>query len=124
MAFEPIDYQIRDLLKELPERLMGPKVARHRVLAPASLWGLRLGDPTGGLDSRGVPIVQVHDGSPAALAGFKSGDVLITVDGRWAASIADVYRAAADVEPGRKVDVVIHRDGKETILAVVLADGA
>jgi PDZ domain-containing protein/aspartyl protease len=124
MTFEPIDYQIRDLLKELPERLMGPKVARHRVLAPASIWGLRLGEPTGGLDSRGVPIVKIHDGSPAALAGFKPGDVLITVDGRWATSIADVYRAAADVEPGRKVDVVIHRDGKEMTLAVTLADGA
>jgi PDZ domain/Aspartyl protease len=124
MAFEPIDYQIRDLLKELPERLMGPKVARHRVLAPASMWGLRLGEPTGGLDSRGVPIVKVHDGSPAAVAGLKPGDVLITVDGRWTTSIADVYHAAADVEPGRKVDVVIHRNGKEITLAVALADGA
>ena len=124
MTFEPIDYQIRDLLKELPDRLMGPKVIRRRVLAPSSMWGLRLGEPIGGLDSRGVPIVKVHDGSPAARAGFKPGDVLITVDGRWTTSITDVYHAAADVEPGRKVTVVIHRDDKEVTLVVTLADGA
>ena len=28
MTFEPVDYEVRDLLKDLPDRLMGPKVAR------------------------------------------------------------------------------------------------
>ena len=54
MTFEPIDYEVRDLLKELPDRLMGPKVAQRRVLAPSGLWGLRLGEPAGGLDDQGV----------------------------------------------------------------------
>jgi hypothetical protein len=124
MTFEPIDYQIRDLLKELPARLLGPKVTHHRVLVPQGVWGLRLGEPIGGLDSRGVPIVKVHDGSPADRAGLKPGDVLITVDGRWTTSIADVYHAAVDVEPGRRVAVVIHRDGKEITLRVTPVDGA
>ena len=43
MTFEPIEYQVRDLLKELPDRLMGPKVTRQRVLAPWAFgvcgWG-------------------------------------------------------------------------------------
>ena len=39
MTFEPIDYQVRDLMKELPERLMGPKVIRHRVLACSVVGG-------------------------------------------------------------------------------------
>jgi len=124
MTFEPIDYQIRDLLKELPDRLMGPKVVHHRVLVPSGVWGLRLGEPIGGVDSRGVPIVKVYDGSPADRAGLKPGDVLITVDGRWTTTIADVYHAAAEVEPGRGVAVMIHRDGKETTLRVTPADGA
>ena len=113
MTFEPIEYQVRDLLKELPDRLMGPKVTRQRVLAPLGLWGLRLGEPTGGLDSPGVPIVEVYSGSAAARAGLKPGDVLITLDGRWTTSIADVFHAAADIEPGREATVVIQRDGKE-----------
>jgi len=124
MTFEPIDYQIRDLLKELPDRLLGPKVAHHRVLAPSGVWGLRLGEPIGGLDSRGVPIVKVHDDSPADRAGLKPGDVLITVDGRWTTSIADVYHAAAELEPGRRVTVMIHRNGKEMTLRVTPVDGA
>ena len=124
MTFEPIEYQVRDLLKELPERLMGPKVARQRVLAPLGLWGLRLGEPTGGLVSPGVPIVKVYAGSAAARAGLQPGDVLITLDGRWTTSIADVFHAAADIEPGREAAIVIRRDGKEQTITVRPMDGA
>jgi hypothetical protein len=124
MTFEPIDYQIRDLLKELPDRLLGPKIAHHRVLAPSGVWGLHLGGPLGGLDSRGVPILKVLDGSPADRAGLKPDDVLITVDGRWTASIADVYHAAAAVALDSEVTVVIHRADKEMTIRVTPADGA
>jgi hypothetical protein len=124
MTFEPIDYQIRDLLKELPDRLFGQKVTHHRVLVPLGVWGLRLGEPAGGLDSRGVPIVKVYEGSPADRAGLKSGDVLITIDGRWTTSIADVYHAAAAVEPDHGVAIVIHRADKEMTVHVTPADGA
>ena len=124
MTFEPIDYQIRDLLKELPDRLMSPRVARRRVLTPSGVWGLRLGEPIGGLDSPGVPIVKIYEGSPAAHGGLKPGDVLITIDGRWTTSIADVYHAAAEVKPGREVPVMIHRDGKDVALLITPADGA
>jgi hypothetical protein len=124
MSFEPVDYQIRDLIKELPDRMLGPKVAQHRVLAPLGLWGMRLGKPTGGLESPGVPIAAVDDGSPAASGGLKPGDVITTLDGRWTASILDVFAAAADAEPGQAADVVILRDGKEMTLTVTPADGA
>jgi hypothetical protein len=124
MTFEPVAYQVRDLLKELPDRLLGPKVARQRVLAPLGLWGMRPGAPTGGLDAPGVPLAAVDAGSPADRDGLKAGDVLTSIDGRWTATIADVYAAAADVEPGQPAKVVILRDGKELILTVTPADGA
>ena len=124
MTFEPVDYEVRDLLKSLPDRLMGPKVAKHRVLAPLGLWGIRLGAPTGGIDAPGVPIAAVVAGSPADKGGLKPGDVITTLDGRWTASIADVFAAAADAEPGRAADVVILRDGKEMTLSVTPAEGA
>jgi hypothetical protein len=124
MTFEPVDYQIRDLLKELPDRMLGPKVARHRVLAAAGLWGIQLGEPTGGLDAPGVPVTAVEEGSPAAQGGLRPGDVITTLDGRWTASIADVFAAAADVEPGRAAAVVILRDGQEMTRTVTPADGA
>jgi hypothetical protein len=124
MTFMPIDYQVRDLLKELPDRLLGPKVARRRVVAPLGLWGIRLGEPTGGLDSPGVPITEVYRGSAAARAGLRPHDVLITLDGRWTTSIVDVFRAAADIRPGREATVVIQRDGKDQVLTLRPSDGA
>ena len=124
MTFDPNEYRARDLLKELPDRLMGPKVVRRRVLAPLGIWGLRLGKPTGGLTSSGVPIAEVHGGSAAARAGLKPGDVLISLDGRWTTSIADVFHAAADISPGHEAIAVIDRDGKEQTLTLRPADGA
>jgi hypothetical protein len=124
MTFQPINYQVRDLLKELPDRLMGPKVARQRVLAPSGVWGLQLGEPTGGLTSPGVPVTKVFTGSAAARAGLKPGDVLITLDGRWTTSITDVFHAVAAIEPGQEATVVIHRDGKEQTLKLRPSDGA
>ena len=48
MTFEPINYQIRDLLKELPDRLMGPRVARQPGACPIG----HLGAATGRADRR------------------------------------------------------------------------
>ena len=118
MTFDPIEYQVRDLLKELPERLMGPKTARQRVLAPLGVWGLRFGKPTGGVSSLGMPIIEVYGGSAAARAGLQPGDTLISLDGRWTTSIADVFRAASDIAPGRESSVVIDRGGKEQTLTL------
>jgi membrane-associated protease RseP (regulator of RpoE activity) len=123
MAFEPVDFAIRDLLRELPDRLMGPRTAAHRVLAPGSFWGLRLAEVTGGIQAAGVRIVEVFSNSPAALAGLKPGDELTALDGRWTSSVADAYAAAAAVEPGREVHVSILRDGSEQTLVVRPADG-
>ena len=123
MTFEPIDFPIRDLLRELPDRLAGPKTIRRRVLAPGGFWGLRLAKTTGNINSAGVPIVAVLPGSPAALAGLQPGDVLTTLNNRWTTSVADVYAAVADVQPGREVSVVILRDGKEQTLTVQPSGG-
>ncbi|MBX6315849.1 MAG: aspartyl protease family protein, partial [Isosphaeraceae bacterium] len=86
MTFTPVPFEVRDLMKDLPDRLLGPKVAQTRILAPQGLWGLTLGTPEGGVSSRGVPIQAVLPDSPAAAAGLKPGDLLTTLDGRWTTS--------------------------------------
>ncbi len=111
MTLEPVDFAVRDLLKELPGRLTGPKVAKRRVLAPSGLWGLTLGDPVD--DGLGVAIKTVRPGSPAEQAGLKAGDVLTTLDGRWTSNTADAYLAANDVPPGQPIEAVLLREGKE-----------
>ncbi len=123
MTFEPVDFKIRDLIGDLRNQLEGPKVARERVLAPGGLWGLSVGEPAGGLDAKGVPVTSVLPDAPAAVAGLKVGDVLTTLDGRWTASVADTYAAAAAVPSGRAVPVVVLRDGKERTLTVTPGEG-
>lgn len=118
MTFEPVDFEVRNLMKDLPERLAGPKVARTSVLAPAGLFGLKLGPPEGGLEAPGVPILSVLDGSPAEAAGLKPGDILTALDGRWTASIADSYAAASTTTPGKPVPLAILREGKAMTLTV------
>jgi hypothetical protein len=123
MTFEPVNFQVRDLLKDLPNRLMGSKTPRRRVLAPRGLWGLRLGKPVGDLNTPGVPIVQVLADSPAAIAGLQPGDVLTTLNNRWTTSIPDVFAAASDVAAGREIRVLVLRNGREQAFMVRPVDG-
>lgn len=120
MTFTPVEFEVRDLMKDLPDRMMGRKVARTTVLAPRGLWGLKLDEPS---DGRGVRIESVGEGSPAEAAGLKSGDVVTSIDGRWTVSVPDVYAAAATVEPGRSVSVVVERDGEERTVTVTPREG-
>ena len=39
MTFEPVDFEVRDLLKDLPDRLMGPKVAHRRCAGAVGRLG-------------------------------------------------------------------------------------
>jgi PDZ domain/Aspartyl protease len=118
MTFEPVDFRVTNLIRDLPERLAAPKVARHVVLAPGGLWGLSLDAPAEGLEAPGVPIRAVLAGSPAAAAGLKPGDILTALDGRWTTSVTDVYAAAATAAPDRDIPVVVLRDGHEQTMTV------
>ncbi len=125
MTFEPVPFKVRNLMQDLPDRLAGPRVARRRILAPGGLWGLAVGRPAEGrgVDAAGVPVLAVLPGSPAEAAGLKPGDILTTLDGRWTATVADAYAAAAGVPPDRPAPVVILRDGQELTLTVTPRDG-
>lgn len=114
ITFQPVENEVRDLMKTLQAQLTGPKTARTRVLAPSGLWGLTVGEPK----PEGVPITTVRDGSPAAEAGLKPGDLMTSLDGRWTTSVADVYAATAGVEPGKEAEVVLLRDGALRTLKV------
>ena len=123
MTFEPVDYEVRNLMKDLPERMAGPKEARRRFLDPGAYFGLNVGDPVGGLDAPGVPIVHVARDSPAARAGLKPGDVLTGMDGRWITSITDAYAAASGVSPEKSIAITILRNGKPVSLSITPSVG-
>jgi hypothetical protein len=123
MTLVPVDFAVRNLVKDLPDRLAGPKVASRRVLAPGGLLGLTVAEPAEGLSASGVQVAAVLVDSPAVAAGLRVGDILTALDGRWTTSVADVYTAAASLVPGRTVLAVVLRDGKEITLEITPGEG-
>jgi serine protease Do len=69
----------------------------------------------------GVLVSSVVDGSPAAKAGVKSGDVIVEFDGKRIAKSEDLPRLVAETPIGREVALVVVRDGVQTKLTARVA---
>jgi membrane-associated protease RseP (regulator of RpoE activity) len=120
MTFVPNGFKPPDAAKAIEAMIMtmmadGPPPPK--VLAPAAQWGM-LAAKEASDDEPGVVLKEVLPGSPAAQAGLKYGDRLLTLDGRWTDSLTDLYTAAGYARPGATVPVRIQRDGKEIELRV------
>ena len=126
MTFVPSGYKPGDVMQDLMQTIMGSfgtgGKPEPRVAAPAGLWGLEVTKGTTDEDA-GVDVKAVLAGGPAAAAGLKAGDRILTIDGRWTDSVPDAYQAASFVKPGRSVAVVVKRDGKEVKLTVAPKTG-
>jgi serine protease Do len=72
-------------------------------------------EPTGALVS------SVVEGSPAAKAGVKAGDVITQYDGRKVGRSDDLPRAVAETPVGRDVPLTVVRDGKTVTLHATVA---
>ena len=71
----------------------------------------------------GVAVKEVMADSPAAAAGFKAGDRLLTLDGRWTDTVNDCYIAASMVRPGTATRASVLRDGKKLQLKLTVRAG-
>ena len=68
----------------------------------------------------GVEITRLEDGSPAAKAGLKSGDVVLEYQGQRVEGMEQFGRLVRETPPGRTVKLVISRGGAtQTIQATV-----
>jgi serine protease Do len=75
-----------------------------------------------GLDEdKGALVAEVTPDSPAASAGFKQGDVILSYKGQQIDELRDLTRAVADTRAGSDVDVVVWRDGSKKTLQVEIA---
>ena len=85
---------------------------------------VRLGTiPDYSRESGGMAITGVRDGSPAAKAGMKGGDIIVKFGPH---DIEDVYGymyALSEFEPGDEVEIVVLRDGDRLVFEVVLEGG-
>jgi membrane-associated protease RseP (regulator of RpoE activity) len=118
LTFEPNGYEPGDAMQALMTKVMGAQGKQEpTIVAPKGLWGFSA-DKENDDEEAGVTVKDVLEGSPAATGGLKSGDRLLTIDGRWTDSLADTLTATSLVRVGREVTVVVKRDGKEVSLKV------
>ncbi len=74
-----------------------------------------------GLESdKGALIANVEKDTPAERAGLKAGDVILEYDGKTIAESNELPRLVAVTPIDKKVKVVIHRDGKQQNVFVVV----
>jgi hypothetical protein len=90
----------------------------------ASATGLRtyLGTvPDYGVASDGVRLAGVSDGSPAARAGLRQGDVIIRLAEKKIQNIEDLTDALGAHKAGDQVEITVLRDGQQITLKATLS---
>jgi hypothetical protein len=115
LTLVPNGHKPADFLEGMMAKMMAGPSKEPAVIAPAGVWGLVVDKPADDEDA-GVTVKDVLSGSAADAAGLKSGDRLLTIDGRWTDTVSDTFAAASVVRPGREVEVVVKRGGKEVKL--------
>ncbi len=121
-------------LAERPEPLTG-------TIAPPAATGARPAPPTAGAPGQpparrvsfgtvpdfafpgpGVRVSDVVPDSPAAKAGLKAGDTLVSVGGVPIANLQGFSDILRTLTPGQTVEVVLQREGQEVRRQVTLAE--
>ena len=119
LLLSPRDYKPGNYIEDLTKSLSaaGENAGLAKVVGPAGLWGFALKKAKAD-EEPGVAVTEVYEGTPAAKAGLKVGDRVLTIDGRWTDSLGDAHVAVSLVKPGRKADVTLTRDGKPLTLSI------
>ncbi|HLU38670.1 MAG TPA: trypsin-like peptidase domain-containing protein [Planctomycetota bacterium] len=104
----------------LSEVLRHGRVRRARigVAAQEVLFAQAIAQRFGLAFNRGIGVHAVEPGSPADAAGVRPGDVLVRIDGRPLASIADLHRTLDGDAIGREVTIEALRGGRLAELRV------
>jgi serine protease Do len=73
-------------------------------------------------NNEGAVVTQVEDGSPAAKAGLKVGDVITELDGQRVADASELQIEVGQKQPGTTIKLDVLRDGKKVNEAVTLEE--
>jgi serine protease Do len=91
--------------------------------------GVMLQDVTQGMarvfgmeGNRGALISEVMDDTPADRAGIRSGDVIVSFNGKRVDDTNDLKSMVAGVTPGRKAEVELIRDGEKKTVEVEIGE--
>jgi len=73
-------------------------------------------------DKYGALVSEVEKGAPAEKAGIRQYDVIVEVNGEKVKDSNDLKLKIANIEPGKKVDIKVVRDGKEQMFSVTVEE--
>ncbi|MGA7400515.1 MAG: Do family serine endopeptidase [Candidatus Sulfotelmatobacter sp.] len=73
-------------------------------------------------NNEGAVVTQVEDGSPAAKAGLKVGDVITELDGQQVSDASQLQIEVGQKEPGSSIKLGILRDGKNINVPVTVEE--
>ncbi|MCX8011913.1 MAG: DegQ family serine endoprotease [Desulfobacterota bacterium] len=73
-------------------------------------------------EGKGALVAQVQEDSPAARAGIKKGDIILKFEGKEINEMDELPRLVAGTPVGKKVTLVIFRDGKEKSVTLTLGE--
>jgi putative serine protease PepD len=99
-----------NMVKSVADQLVSGQKVEHAFL------GVSLEDS----ESGGARIATVTSGSPAADAGLKAGDVVITFDGESISNSEELTAAVGAKHPRDTVKITVKRDGSTTTLTAKL----
>ncbi|WP_413285827.1 outer membrane-stress sensor serine endopeptidase DegS [Vibrio sp. MA40-2] len=69
-----------------------------------------------------IIVLGIDPGGPAALAGLKKNDVLLSIDDRKIIGRQSVMDIVADLRPGSTVEVILLRDGETMSVPVIVGE--
>lgn len=123
LTFTPNGFEAEDVMQAMMKAVMAASGRPEpKIVAPKALWGFAADKKTAD-EADGVDVTDVAANTPAAKAGLKPGDRLLTLDGRWTDTVADLFTAGSLVTPGQAVTVTVTRDGKPMTLKMTPASG-
>jgi putative serine protease PepD len=82
--------------------------------------GVSVDSSTGSVS--GATVTSVRDGTPAASAGLREGDVVVAIDGRAIETADELRSVVAAKQPGDELKVTVVRNGDRRTLTVELAE--
>ncbi|MEZ6139875.1 MAG: PDZ domain-containing protein [Zavarzinella sp.] len=124
LTFVPNGYKSEDVMQAMMNRMMSSMSGKQepKIVGAGALLGFDIQNDDDD-EANGVIVSNVFPESPAAKAGLKKGDKLLTIGGRWTDTVDDTLIAASFVKPKQKAVVEILRGGKSMVLTVVPASG-
>jgi serine protease Do len=72
--------------------------------------------------AEGALVAEPQSGSPAAKAGIKAGDVILSVNGERVKDARELARKISAMAPGTAIKLGIYRDGKQDTLNLTLGE--